>query len=80
MPIYEYQAVSKGCDRCTDRLEAVQRMGEAPLSQCPHCGAPLRKLVSRFAAHHDALSASNLKDKGFHKLVRKEKGVYEKVV
>lgn len=42
MPIYEYQ-----CDRCGHRLEALQRVSETPLTDCPDCGeAALRKLVS----------------------------------
>ncbi len=42
MPIYEYR-----CDGCGNRLEAFQRMADAPLVECPACGQPaLTKLVS----------------------------------
>ena len=42
MPIYEYE-----CRSCGHHLEALQKLSEAPLTQCPHCGKPtLRKLVS----------------------------------
>jgi putative FmdB family regulatory protein len=41
MPIYEYQ-----CQECDRRSEALQRLNEPPLSECPHCGGPLRKLIS----------------------------------
>lgn len=42
MPIYEYE-----CESCGHRLEAIQKMSDAPLTDCPECGAPrLRKLVS----------------------------------
>ncbi len=41
MPIYEYQ-----CESCEQRTEAIQRIDEAPLSLCPHCGGPLVKLMS----------------------------------
>jgi putative FmdB family regulatory protein len=42
MPIYEYQ-----CGACGHRLEAMQKMSESPLLDCPGCGQPaLRKLVS----------------------------------
>ena len=42
MPIYEYQ-----CQECQHALEALQRVNDAPLSECPECGKPaLRKLVS----------------------------------
>jgi putative FmdB family regulatory protein len=42
MPIYEYQ-----CEACAHQLEALQKISDAPLLQCPHCQAPrLRKMVS----------------------------------
>ena len=42
MPIYEYT-----CDACGHRHEAMQKMSDAPLTDCPACGKPeLRKLVS----------------------------------
>lgn len=47
MPIYEYRAISQGCDYCRRRFEVRQGMNEAPLTVCPECGAPVRKLFSR---------------------------------
>ena len=45
MPIYEYQ-----CRECSHRLEKLQKMNDAPLTQCPACGAQsLTKLVSAAA-------------------------------
>lgn len=42
MPIYEY-----ACDACGHALEALQKMSDPPLTDCPECGrAALRKLVS----------------------------------
>jgi len=41
MPIYEYQ-----CEECEKRTEAIQRLDDPPLDLCPHCGGPLRKLMS----------------------------------
>jgi putative FmdB family regulatory protein len=41
MPIYEYR-----CQRCGERLEAMRRLADAPLTVCPACGGELRKLVS----------------------------------
>ncbi|MGB0721059.1 MAG: FmdB family zinc ribbon protein [Gammaproteobacteria bacterium] len=42
MPIYEYR-----CDDCGHELEAMQKMADAPLTDCPECGAAtLIKLVS----------------------------------
>ena len=42
MPIYEYQ-----CTKCEHKMEALQKMGEKPLQDCPACGKPgLSKLIS----------------------------------
>jgi putative FmdB family regulatory protein len=42
MPIYEYR-----CAACGHHLEALQKMTEAPLRKCPHCGkSQLRRLMS----------------------------------
>ena len=42
MPIYEYR-----CDSCGIRQEVLQKLSDAPLTDCPSCGQPsMRKLVS----------------------------------
>lgn len=42
MPIYEYK-----CDACAHALEAIQKMSDAPLVDCPECGQPaLKKRIS----------------------------------
>jgi putative FmdB family regulatory protein len=42
MPIYEYR-----CAGCGHGLEKIQKMNDAPLTDCPACGQPeLMKLVS----------------------------------
>ena len=42
MPIYEYQ-----CEQCAQRLEALQKISDDPLQDCPECNQPaLKKLVS----------------------------------
>ena len=42
MPIYEYQ-----CTKCEHKMEALQKMSEKPLLDCPACGEPgLSKLIS----------------------------------
>jgi len=42
MPIYEYQ-----CSACGHQLEAMQKMSDAALTQCPVCHqSTLNKLVS----------------------------------
>jgi putative FmdB family regulatory protein len=45
MPIYEYQ-----CKACNKELEALQKISDAPLQDCPECGeASLKKKVSAAA-------------------------------
>jgi putative FmdB family regulatory protein len=42
MPIYEYI-----CKNCGERTEVIQRVGEKPLTVCPHCGKrALKKAIS----------------------------------
>lgn len=42
MPIYEYQ-----CQACGHELESLQKISDAPLTECPSCGKPaLKKLIS----------------------------------
>ncbi|MCI0653823.1 MAG: zinc ribbon domain-containing protein [Methylococcaceae bacterium] len=42
MPIYEYQ-----CESCGHKFEAIQRISEASLRDCPECHKPeLKKLIS----------------------------------
>jgi putative FmdB family regulatory protein len=42
VPIYEYQ-----CESCSHALEALQKLSDAPLTQCPACGQPtLKKHIS----------------------------------
>jgi putative FmdB family regulatory protein len=42
MPLYEYE-----CQACGHRLEAQQKLADAPLTKCPECGKEqLQKLIS----------------------------------
>ncbi len=41
MPKYEY-----ACKSCGEHLEVVQSFSDAPLTECPACGGPLRKVFS----------------------------------
>jgi len=40
MPTYTYQ-----CDSCGHGFEAVQRFADDPLSECPECGAVIRRVI-----------------------------------
>lgn len=42
MPIYEYQ-----CANCGHQLESLQKLSDAPLTECPKCGkSTLTKQIS----------------------------------
>ena len=42
MPIYEYQ-----CEKCGHHLEALQKIADKPLRECPECGKHrLKRLMS----------------------------------
>lgn len=41
MPTYEYE-----CGKC-GRFEVFQRITADPLQECPTCGGPVRRLVSK---------------------------------
>jgi len=41
MPTYEYE-----CQSCHQRIEAVQKFSDAPLTTCEHCGWDLKKVFS----------------------------------
>ncbi|MEA3277674.1 MAG: FmdB family zinc ribbon protein [Pseudomonadota bacterium] len=42
MPIYEYR-----CENCGHEMDALQKLSDAPLVDCPQCGQPaLKKLIS----------------------------------
>ena len=79
MPIYEYRAQEGGCDHCRERFSVLRRMSDEPLCKCPRCGAKVERVFSTFAVNSDKLAPSRLKEHGFTKLVRKDKGVYEDV-
>ena len=41
MPTYEYQ-----CTKCGHTFEALQGIRDAPLSTCPECRGPVKRLIS----------------------------------
>jgi predicted nucleic acid-binding Zn ribbon protein len=53
-------------------------MADSPLTACPACGKPVRKIIScpSIGASTSSFDA-HAKNKGFHKLQRLSKGEYE---
>jgi len=59
MPIYEYLADE--CLRkpaCSRRKEYIQSLSEPPLTTCRECSAPIRRVLSSFAARSGAVGVS----------------------
>jgi len=40
MPTYAYR-----CSACAHEFEAVQKMSDDPLTTCPECGAPIKRVI-----------------------------------
>lgn len=81
MPIHEYEArtPSATCAYCRNGFEALQRLHAPPLTACPACGNPVRRLISapRVGASRSGFD-DRAKSAGFTKLKRIGKGEYEK--
>ena len=81
MPTYQYRANDEhdACEHCRDGFDIVQKLNEARLTQCPQCGAPIRKVLSAPAiGRSQAGFDDRAKAAGFSKLKRLGKGEYEK--
>ncbi len=80
MPIYEYRAKdtndAKCCEYCRDSFEIFQKTTE-PVTICPQCKNPVTKLISSFAVTYGM--DYRAKGTGLSKLVRRDKGTYEKM-
>lgn len=62
MPIYEY-----ACEACGHALEAMQKMNDPALTDCPACGKPaLKKQISAagFVLKGGGWYATDFRDKG----------------
>ena len=81
MPIYEYRTAGEtSCAHCADGFDAMQKISEAALTECPRCGAPVQRQISapRIARPGPSLDRANLEKHGFTQYRKSGKGVYEK--
>jgi putative FmdB family regulatory protein len=79
MPVYQYEH-SEGAESCPrgKAFTVSQRMADDALEICPDCQGPVERLIS--STYVSAPTAdTDLRDKGFAKLVKRDKGVYENV-
>jgi putative FmdB family regulatory protein len=81
MPIYTYRAIDQGCPHCLAGFDLLQKLSDAELTQCPRCGAEVRKQLSAPALARGGshlLNEKKIGDKGFTQYRKIGKGVYEK--
>jgi putative FmdB family regulatory protein len=77
MPLYEYRHRQGGC-AAGEVFEIRQAVADEPLTRCPYCQAPVKRIISRINFSVPKTN-SELRDLGFTKLVRRDDGVYENV-
>ncbi len=80
MPLYEYELCDGECAACNGRFTLRRPITAAPLTQCPACRKPVRKLISGFSTPSISkpVSISDAKKAGFTVLKRVSKGEYER--
>lgn len=80
MPIYEYELCEGDCVACGGRFTLRRPLSAAPLTKCPACKKPVRKLISGFSSPMKLkpLSVTDAKKAGFTVLKRVNKGEYER--
>ena len=76
--MYEYEHIDDPPAGCERVFEFMQSMRDAPLRTCATCGHPVHRIISRANGFVPKLSAGRLRDLGFTRLVRRDRGVYEK--
>jgi putative FmdB family regulatory protein len=77
MPIYEYELCEGDCAVCGGRFTLVRPLSAKPLTKCPACKKPVRKVISSFNSPK-TVSISDAKKAGFTVLKRVSKGEYER--
>ncbi|MGB0133375.1 FmdB family zinc ribbon protein [Dokdonella sp.] len=83
MPIYQYLPDDTGCEHCRNGIEALQRLSDPPLSQCPDCHSSVHRVISApeiVSGQAHRSSESHVGKHGFTQYRRAGKGVYEKTV
>ena len=79
MPLYEYAATGKGCAKCRNGFERMQKLAEPKLKKCPACRKPVERQIGAVGVHTKfAMSKSRLNDLGMTKYVKTSDGSYER--
>jgi putative FmdB family regulatory protein len=80
VPLYEYELCEGNCKVCGGRFTLRRPLSATPLTHCPACKKPVRKILSTFNSPMKLkpLSISDAKKAGFSVLKRVNKGEYER--
>lgn len=80
MPLYEYELIEGDCRVCGGRFTLRRPASAVPLTHCPACKKPVRKVISLFNTPNltKPVSISDAKKAGFTVLKRVSKGEYER--
>ena len=80
MPFYEYELCEGDCKVCGGRFTLRRPINAKPLTQCPACKKPVRKIISPVSSPMKLkpLSISDAKKAGFTVLKKTGKGEYER--
>jgi len=81
MPFYEYQSTgNQSCDQCAAGFDVLQKISDPVISQCPQCGARVRRVISapNLAKSSPSLDPKNIEKHGFTQYRKSGKGTYEK--
>ena len=80
MPLHENELCEGECKACGGKFSLRRPISAAPLTQCPACKKPVRKIISTFNSPVKLKppSVSDAKKAGFTVLKRVSKGEYEK--
>lgn len=79
MPVYDYDHDDPAPTCALGQVFQIEAsMHDDPLAVCPACGAAVYRLIRPLNIGKPEAD-TDLRDKGFAKLVRRDKGVYENV-
>ena len=80
MPIYEYELCEGDCKVCGGKFTLNRPLSAKPLTHCPLCKKPVRKIFSAFSTPHKLkpLSVTDAKKAGFQVYKRLGKGEFER--
>lgn len=80
MPLYEYELCDGACRVCGGRFTLLRPVNARPLTHCPACKKPVRKVISSFSSpvKLKPTSISDAKKAGFTVYKKLGKGEYER--